>query len=166
MKILLISDSHGDSQILSDLVARYQDQVDLMLHCGDSELDPSDSIWNVIEPVKGNCDFGPYKAERIIDTPEGRLIYTHGHLYGVKAGVEKYAEYAKKQGCQIAVYGHTHIMDDQVLDGVHLINPGSVSFPRGNYLTPTYAILDWQADQEKVTFYQRNGEKVPEKFLP
>ena len=38
MKYLVVSDNHGDRQILVDLVNHFQEQVDLFIHCGDSEL--------------------------------------------------------------------------------------------------------------------------------
>lgn len=166
MKFLLVSDSHGDCKILSDLVVRYGDKVDEILHCGDSELDPKDTIWSLIHPVKGNCDYGNYRLERVVNTENGKLFYCHGHVYGVKLGLHQLVERAKELGVVVVVYGHTHVMDHQVIDGIHVINPGSIRFPRGHYLTPTYALLDWTSDHIEVTFYQRNGEKVPQEYLP
>lgn len=38
---------------------------------------------------------------------------------------------ASVNGCDIALYGHTHVMADEVVSGIRLINPGSPSCPRG-----------------------------------
>lgn len=38
MKILVVSDNHGDRDCLVDLVNHYEGQVDALFHCGDSEL--------------------------------------------------------------------------------------------------------------------------------
>ena len=39
MKVLIVSDSHGLTTELEKLMENYQDEVDLFIHCGDSELD-------------------------------------------------------------------------------------------------------------------------------
>ena len=38
MKYLVVSDNHGDRNILVEIVNRYVGMVDQMFHCGDSEL--------------------------------------------------------------------------------------------------------------------------------
>ena len=45
MKILVVSDNHGDRDCLVDLVNHYEGQVDALFHCGDSELEPTDELW-------------------------------------------------------------------------------------------------------------------------
>ena len=40
MKILVVSDNHREEKILTEIVQEMRDQVDLMIHCGDSELAP------------------------------------------------------------------------------------------------------------------------------
>ena len=67
MKILVVSDYHGDEQILTDLVAKYANQVDLMVHCGDAELSPVQSPMNSFQAVRGNNDDG-------LNYPQQRLL--------------------------------------------------------------------------------------------
>ncbi|WP_270635274.1 metallophosphoesterase family protein [Limosilactobacillus mucosae] len=43
MKALFVSDNHGDRAILQKIAARFGNEVDIMLHCGDSNLEPSES---------------------------------------------------------------------------------------------------------------------------
>ena len=57
MKYLVVSDSHGDRQILVDLVRHFENSVDFFIHCGDSELPAKDELWNVFHVVGGNCDY-------------------------------------------------------------------------------------------------------------
>ncbi|WP_303220499.1 metallophosphoesterase family protein, partial [Enterococcus asini] len=57
MKYLVVSDNHGDRQILVDLVNHFQEQVDLFIHCGDSELPADDELFAIYQGVGGNCDF-------------------------------------------------------------------------------------------------------------
>ncbi|MCF0115921.1 MAG: YfcE family phosphodiesterase [Erysipelotrichaceae bacterium] len=44
MKILVISDSHRYYTKLKDVINRYQDEVDMIIHCGDSEVLESDPV--------------------------------------------------------------------------------------------------------------------------
>ena len=45
MKVLFVSDSHGLTAELEILVEKHQDEVDLFIHCGDSELAPDRSCF-------------------------------------------------------------------------------------------------------------------------
>lgn len=47
MKYLIVSDNHGDRNILVEIVNRYVDRVDHMFHCGDSELKAMMSYGNI-----------------------------------------------------------------------------------------------------------------------
>ena len=54
MRYLVVSDNHGDRDILVDLVDRYRSEVDIFFHCGDSELEASDPLWDTFQVVQGN----------------------------------------------------------------------------------------------------------------
>lgn len=41
----------------------------------------------------------------------------------------------------ILIHGHTHVLKAEKMDGYILLNPGSVSIPKGGN-PPTYGILD------------------------
>ena len=59
---------------------------------------------------------------------EGRRLFAcHGHRYGVKSGTERLAEAAKARGCDIALYGHTHVPDVHEEKGILMINPGCMT---------------------------------------
>ena len=51
MKILLMSDNHGRWPKVHELVEYYRPQVDLILHCGDSEFAPDDPVWEKVDAV-------------------------------------------------------------------------------------------------------------------
>ena len=55
--IIVMSDSHGERDIVVDIKKRYQGKVDAIFHNGDSELESSDSVWEGIHVVRGNCDY-------------------------------------------------------------------------------------------------------------
>ncbi|HFZ6664324.1 TPA: YfcE family phosphodiesterase, partial [Streptococcus agalactiae] len=44
-KLVVMSDSHGDRDIVKDIKNHYLGKVDVIFHNGDSELPSSDPIW-------------------------------------------------------------------------------------------------------------------------
>jgi putative phosphoesterase len=98
--------------------------------------------------VRGNCDYGESPAERILEVPGGVKIFcTHGHLYSVNSGIEYLVEKAKSENCSVALYGHTHIFRTEILNGVYVMNPGSITSPRGKN-PPTYGIINISFNME------------------
>lgn len=161
MKVLIVSDNHGHPELLTDLAAKYQHYVDHMIHCGDSEMASSNPLWEIMTTVRGNTDFGPFKAVEVIATAKGKIAVTHGHLFGLHFGLEELVNLAKDKQAKVVCYGHTHVMANTVKDGIRLINPGSIRKPRGRYPFPSYAILDWQDNDEmQVTFYNNKHEEI------
>ena len=69
----------------------------------------------------------------------------HGHAYGVKRGLDELAVNAQREGCALALYGHTHEKRDTVISGVRLINPGALK--NGNF-----AILTIDGDAVNAGF--------------
>ena len=78
MKILLMSDNHGRWPKVHELVEYYRPQVDLILHCGDSEFAPDDPVWEKVDAVvTGNNDYDPeYPDELIIMITNANLPST------------------------------------------------------------------------------------------
>ena len=89
MKYLVVSDNHGNREVLETLFNHYRQSVDVMIHCGDSELSAQDSLWEGVEKVTGNCDYdNGYPKTLTIETPLDRIFVTHGHLYDVRFGLQ------------------------------------------------------------------------------
>ena len=59
MRALIVSDSHGFTDELLMIKNRHKDEVDIMLHCGDSELEAASEEMDSFIAVRGNCDFDP-----------------------------------------------------------------------------------------------------------
>lgn len=135
MRIGIISDSHGDHKALAAVAAK-AGQVDLWLHAGDCAPD-ADYLQRITEVevvrVLGNCDWPNDKLTpaEIIETGSHKIFLTHGHLYGVNFGLDALEKEATQCKCDIAVYGHTHIAGQWNNAGVLILNPGSISRPRG-----------------------------------
>lgn len=84
MKALVVSDNHGDRQILSQIVNKWQGQVDLMIHCGDSEIDSTDPLMKNFVGVAGNNDWHlGYPGDLVIEKAGQHFFITHGHHYRV-----------------------------------------------------------------------------------
>ena len=142
MKILLVSDSHGNNEALDLLVKTYPN-MDLYLHAGDSESDEY-SIYP-FRAVRGNCDyFGDFNEYLIIPTP-------YGHMY-VQHRPHPNADLMRNYKVKIFVYGHTHVRKFIDEDGIITINPGAITFARdGN--EGSYAIVDITNDKVNVEFH-------------
>ncbi|MGM0874484.1 MAG: metallophosphoesterase family protein [Bacillota bacterium] len=160
MKVLIMSDSHGLTTEIDDIKKRHKDEVDLMFHCGDSELSATSSELTSFKGVKGNCDFDSDLPNEIIEDLNGFTLYmTHGHLYNVKSTLMNLKYRALEVKAKMVCYGHSHIAGAEIIDQILFINPGSIRLPILRK-QKTYAILDVQDVLVNVTFYEVNGEEV------
>lgn len=163
LRFVIVSDSHGDRDILVQLVAHYQAEPVTMLHCGDSELATDDSLFEHMTVVQGNMDFnGQFPAQVVIPGTNERIFLTHGHLYGVNNDLMRLLLAAQEKQAKLAFYGHTHQLACEMHEGVLLLNPGSIAQPRGQFrdLKGTYAVVDVTSDQYQVQYYNRQFEPV------
>lgn len=143
-KVLIVSDSHGLSSELEELKRRHEHEVEMMIHCGDSELPKDQAEIENFLVVKGNCDHGPHYKNELVQNIEGLKIYiTHGHLYSVKSSLMSLLYRAHELDAQIICFGHTHILGAEMVKGKLFINPGSLRFPIVRK-ERTYVILDVQ----------------------
>lgn len=79
--------------------------------------------------VRGNCDIGSDDpAEGLAPFGGVLFFYTHGHLFGVKSGYERIAEYAADRGADVVLFGHTHYktLRHGTPFSPALFNPGSL----------------------------------------
>ena len=69
------------------------------------------------------------------------LYMTHGHREHVKQGAGGLVAEARRYGAQIALYGHTHVIDcRQEEDGLWVLNPGAASRSAGLIKTDGQAL--------------------------
>jgi putative phosphoesterase len=160
-KALIVSDSHGLKQELQILKHRHEDEVQLMIHCGDSELSPTAEELSGFITVQGNMDYlGQEFPNEAIEMLGTKCIYvTHGHLYDVKMSHLSLAYRAEETGATIACFGHSHVAEAYEREGMLFINPGSIRLPRGS-IEKTYAILTVDQDEAEVHFYEMDGTVV------
>lgn len=140
MRILVLSDSHGDVISLKMAIeAEKTAQAVIFLGDGTNDIEETQSLLRNKKTiiVGGNCDsaFAPY-PKKAIDVFCGKKIYcTHGYAEHVKTGLQMLTTKANEEGCDIAVYGHTHTPFTSYENGLYIMNPGSV---RQN----SYGIID------------------------
>ena len=144
MRALVFSDSHGDVRGMEKAINTVNG-VDAIIHLGDIERDVRWLEKNYgqypLYAVLGNNDFyGGRPAEAVIELEGARIFLCHGHTRGVRRGHEGLISGAKARGCSAALYGHTHVPEDTVEDGILIFNPGSCSRPMSGQ--PTFGILE------------------------
>ncbi|MGE6629032.1 YfcE family phosphodiesterase [Bacillus sp. NPDC077027] len=163
MKILIISDSHGLTDELGHIAKRHEGEVDLMIHCGDSELETDHPALKGYKTVKGNCDFiGDFAEELLLPLDGGRKLFlTHGHLHGIKQSLLQVYYRAEELGATVICFGHSHIPGSELIKGKLLINPGSIHLPRVRK-EKSYAILTLDKTNAHVQFFTDEGQPIKE----
>ena len=166
IEIVIVSDNHGHKELMEQVLERHN-EADYFLHAGDSNLKPTEPVMLPFKCVRGNTDFMlPYEDEIRLTLPTGDIIdVMHGHLHRVNGGVHGLIARAhqKETFPHIICYGHTHIVDVQQIDGkLIIINPGSITSPRGGILEQTYALLHVTKTDYDVYMMNAKSGKVLE----
>ena len=140
IKVLVVSDSHGDVENMCRAVELERPQM--LLHLGDGWHD-ADLLSQrfpelPVEKVPGNCDYRIHEpAERLIGIGGMRVLLCHGHTQGVKSDLAMLLRTALEKNADAVLFGHTHRTFDDIRRGVIMLNPGSI----GNYARPSYGVL-------------------------
>lgn len=144
MKVLIVSDTHRSNANYFKVVEMHK--PDMVVHCGDvegSEYALSEAAGCPVHMVSGNNDFFSSLPKEIeIEIGKYKCFVTHGHHYHVSMGSEMLADEARHRGVDIAMYGHTHKPEVRHEDGVIVVNPGSLSYPRQEGRRPSYVIME------------------------
>ena len=176
-RILVVSDSHGRDENVFKAMEQ-AGEIDNFIHLGDvgtgyREMQKRAGGRGYI--VRGNCDYD-YELKTDVRPYFGphKIFATHGHMQGVSGGLNMLRYTALSAGCNIALYGHTHVpvisapelespmmigsktkASDEVAlvyegslteNDVIILNPGSVSLPRQEGNRRTYALLELGED--------------------
>lgn len=137
MRILVVSDTHGDVRNFEAVVRKHRD-AEVIVHCGDGADDVQDIKLmfpeRMVIPVKGNCDLCSQNPNIETITLEGKKLFiTHGHIYNVKSSLLNLSFAAKEAGADLVLFGHTHIPCDFYDEGLYMLNPGSLRGYKGSY---------------------------------
>ncbi len=161
MKIFVASDIHGSETFGKKMLERFEAEgTERMLLLGDllyhgprndlpegyapkAMIDMLNAYKDRIYCVRGNCDAEvdqmvltfPVMADYCIIPVGKRVIYaTHGHIYNEN-------HLPPMMEGDVLLHGHTHLLTAQKKDTYYLLNPGSVSIPKGGN-PHSYAILE------------------------
>lgn len=167
MKIMCISDIHGNIESLNKAIERFKEEnAEKLIILGDfssyyfssSDFEVAEILNNMagaIVAVKGNCDnsqidgifnFGlTYIRNITIDNT--KITLTHGHIYNENNLPEECG--------QIFLFGHTHVGCIEKIKNKIIANPGSISKPRGGR-SKSYLIID----EENLILKKLNGEII------
>jgi len=139
MKILVFSDSHSALHFMrrcTDIV-----KPDAIIHLGDFYEDgqvlKAEYPETLFFQVPGNCDayrVTGFVPEVLIERIFGPEFYmTHGHKHHVKSGIGALVKVASACGCDVVLYGHTHVPDcHREENGLWVMNPGSTGYSGGS----------------------------------
>lgn len=157
MKILVVSDTHGRSTELKEVLHKVK-PIDALIHCGDVEGEEN-YIRTLAECpcylVKGNNDFFcDLPREEVFSLGGYKIMVTHGHMYGVSIDTSMLEEEAKSRGVQVVMFGHTHRPFLEQKEDITLLNPGSLSYPRQNGRRPGFMIME--IDKEGILHFSQN----------
>lgn len=171
MKLLLISDTHGELERTREVI-RTHPVMDAYIDLGDIGFALKELDGFVI--VKGNHDrTTALPSEKIIELGQRRILCVHGDRFEndtveevlamksepgldiMKLCMETLyrhiAAYAKKKHCDTVFFGHTHLRIHEERDGIVMINPGSLAYGmQGD--DHSYAIVEILDKQLKVLF--------------
>ena len=151
MKILIVSDTHNSHRNLERVLEKTEG-IDLLIHLGDVE-GGEDYIEALVDCpvhiVSGNNDFfSSLPREKEFDIEGRHFFITHGHYYYVTMDEERLIEEAKNRRADIVMYGHTHRPACSNANGLLVINPGSIAYPRQIGRKPTYMIMHIEQNTE------------------
>jgi hypothetical protein len=146
--ILILSDTHGDVAALAAVFqwAKKRD-ITTLAFLGDGAEDlplaaGRTDFWPPWKIVRGNGDHDHRLP--IADTLEvggKRFFLCHGHHHGVQEGLDSLISTAKASQAQGALFGHTHRPYYEEIEGLLVLNPGSLGKPRGS-LGPSFATVE------------------------
>ncbi len=136
MKILVVSDSHGNVGTI--LTALDREKPDVLIHLGDGLNDLADiKFEGQIFAVRGNCDLnGKVKPMAKVEYDKNIILYLHGNEFDLRKNYEKLVDFAYIQGANIVLFGHTHKPDYFTRKGIIFVNPGAIKDrEHGTYAT-------------------------------
>ena len=107
-----LPDEYAPKRVIPMLNALKERIIAVRGNC-DTEVDQMVLEFPILSDSAYICDFGQ------------RVFATHGHIFHP-------GELPPLCPGDIMLYGHTHVPDDSLRDGVRCINPGPVAIPKNN----------------------------------
>ena len=172
MKLLVATDIHGSAYFAERVVQKFKESdAELLVLLGDvynhgpRNPFPKDyapmkvaellnSVSDRILAIQGNCDSEvdgmisdfTFVKHNVLPLGGRKLFLTHGHVYN-KDNLPPLA-------CgDVMLYGHFHVNEVSVVNGVYCVNLSSASLPKD---VSSYALVD----EKGVTIYDFDGNVI------
>lgn len=149
MKIVVFSDSHGDTNSMSTIIIR--EKPDMIIHLGDYLRD-AEKLHLLfpkiqLEYIRGNTDFKEdYLSENHLLIGEKLFFITHGHKYNVKWNKKDIKQKGIDDNADVVLFGHTHEPYLKNNKGIWVMNPGSIGQKFIRKTSATYGIIELTQD--------------------
>ena len=161
MKAIVFSDSHDRVSLMEDLTKKYLSRIDCIIHLGDCTEDTAAlrELGKPLFQVRGNNDYDSlYPLEHTVSLAGKRIYMTHGHRQKVYWNTDVLYYTAAQEQADVALFGHTHVPYLENEGGIIIMNPGSISLPRGgNGLTFGFLTVEGGKITASVMEYSREG---------
>jgi putative phosphoesterase len=156
-KLLVLSDTHGSVAALKNVFNWAKDHTPpndticcaAFLGDGISDLQyAADAAgffceWKV---VCGNNDYGYLvPGTLVMDFCDHRFFMCHGHRHSLYGDYHTLLAAAHDAGADVAMFGHSHVPFIKNMNGILLVNPGSVGRPRTR-AGATFAVIECTQD--------------------
>jgi len=168
-KLLVFSDSHGNSRALKAVFNWAKDHIPpndtihaaAFLGDGISDLQyaaDETGFYTDWKLVIGNNDYGIIIPESLtFDFAEHNFLICHGHRYNLYNGYNSLIAATRNAGADVALFGHSHVPFYKVVNGITLINPGSVGRPRGSKIGASFAVIECPLDKPLIVKFFEIG---------
>ena len=155
MKVLVISDIHGSVNDLNTILKK--EEFDKLFILGDlyyhgprnplpegyNSMKTSEilnSLKDKIVCVRGNCDAEVDQMISEFEILDRADIEIDGVKYTLTHG-HRYNETNLPENCgDVLLLGHTHVKVEKVVNGIKILNPGSISIPKDG--SKSYIVID------------------------
>lgn len=167
MRLLVVSDTHGDSLGLSRVLGLLGASMHGLIHCGDGCTDIQAAQLASgrrlpVYAVRGNVDASMQQPLiRGVHIEDRKLLVAHGHHFLHGNSNALLLSEARRQGACAFLFGHTHVPFIKMVNNILLLNPGSLSRPRSVW-GPSFAIIDVPQRRGSwidVKFYELTGTR-------
>lgn len=129
-----------------NVIKQTKKELSLIVHLGDCVSDFKEITKHIYDipciSLKGNNDiFYVDEQEECIYNFDGvKCLFTHGHRYGVKAGLNRIIGRSIETDTNLVAFGHTHSPMKKHIANTLFINPGTIG--GFSMSLPTFATIN------------------------
>lgn len=163
LNALIVSDSHGSADHLIEIIAHHEREIAYVLFLGDGAKEAVEAAYLFPDiqffGVIGNNDFAIQDSraltlplERSETIGKHRIYMTHGHIAHYQHVEKEVRNRALIHKATIAFHGHTHRTAVSHKSGVTVINPGSITYPRGGSIA-SYGMINFAEETLTPIFF-------------